>query len=442
MTALDTNNTADLIVVPEWLIPISPRGAVLTEHALAVRDGLIVDIFPSSELDQWSSETLHHLPDQALLPGLINAHGHAAMTLLRGYADDLPLMPWLEEHIWPAEQTHVSEEFVRDGSALAIAEMLLRGTTSFSDMYFFPDAVAELCLQTGIRSQLASPIFDFPSAWGSGADDYISKALALRDTYKNAPLVQIAFGPHAPYTVSRPSLEKISTFAAELEMPVHIHLHETQAEVLQAVEANGERPLDSLHSMGLIGPRTQCVHMTDLGKQDIQTLGQTGAHVVHCPHSNMKIASGACPVPLLLEAGVNVALGTDGAASNNSLNLFSDMRTAAFLAKLSTGDAAAVSAEQALHMATLGGAKALGLEQDIGSLSIGKQADMIAVDLSGPGMQPLYNPISQLVYAANGSEVRHSWVAGKQLVDDGELVTMDLEDILQRAKRWSTRIAR
>ncbi|GAB5414831.1 MAG: TRZ/ATZ family hydrolase [Congregibacter sp.] len=440
MTEKHGGSSADLILVPQWLIPIEPSATVLRDHALAIRDGRIVGIFPDSELPSWSARSIKHLPGQVVLPGLVNSHGHAAMSLLRGYADDLPLMPWLEEHIWPAEQSWVSEQFVRDGSALAMAEMVQRGTTTFTDMYFFPGVVGGLCLETGLRAQLAAPIFDFPSAYGSGADDYISKALALRDTYKNTPLVQVAFGPHAPYTVSHPNLEKIATFAAELDMPVHIHLHETAAEVLQAVEAHGERPLDTLHQIGLLGPRTQCVHMTDLGDQDIQTLATTSAHVVHCPHSNMKLASGTCPTEKLVAAGVNVALGTDGAASNNSLNLFGEMRSAAFLAKLSTGDPAAMPAERVLHMATLGGAEALGMDAEIGSLRIGKQADIIAVDLSGPGTQPVHNPISQLVYATTGAEVTHSWVAGKPLLEDRRLLTIDLPDCLARAEHWAAKI--
>ena len=431
---------ADLIISAAWLIPVEPSGSVLRDRAVIIRDGLIAQIVEGDAAGAMAARERVNLPDHALLPGLINAHGHAAMSLLRGYADDLPLRPWLERHIWPAEARHVSPEFVRDGTALAMAEMLLAGTTTFSDMYFFPDVVAELARQTGLRCQLAAPVLDFPSAWGQGADEYISKALRLRDECRDRERVGVAFGPHAPYTLARDKLEKIATYAAELDMPVQIHLHETAGEVLAAVEAHGERPIDTLRRIGLLGPRTQCVHMTDLGEQDIATLAATGAQVVHCPQSNMKLASGACPAGRLRMAGVNVALGTDGAASNNDLNLFNEMHSAALLAKLSSGDAALMSAAQTLHLATAGGAQALGIEHLTGSIAPGKEADLIAVDLSGPATQPLYRPISQLVYACSGAEVTHTWVSGTPLMENRKLLTLDLEAILARAREWGRRI--
>lgn len=431
---------ADLIISAAWLIPVEPRGSVLRDQAVVIRDGLIAQIVEGDAAGAMAARERVNLPDHALLPGLINAHGHAAMSLLRGYADDLPLMPWLERHIWPAEARHVSPEFVRDGTALAMAEMLLAGTTTFSDMYFFPDVVADLARQTGLRCQLAAPVLDFPSAWGQGADEYISKALRLRDECRDCERISVAFGPHAPYTLARDKLENIATYAAELDMPVQIHLHETAGEVLAAVEAHGERPIDTLRRIGLLGPRTQCVHMTDLGEQDIATLAASGAQVVHCPQSNMKLASGACPVGRLRMAGVNVALGTDGAASNNDLNLFNEMHSAALLAKLSSGDAALMSAAQTLHLATTGGAQALGIEHLTGSIAPGKAADLIAVDLSGPATQPLYRPISQLVYACSGAEVTHTWVSGTPLMENRKLLTLDLEAILARAREWGRRI--
>lgn len=430
----------DLIVSAAWLVPGEPLGQVLENHSVVVRDGHIAAVVPRPEAEAMPCEEHLKLPGHVLLPGLVNAHGHAPMSLLRGYADDLSLMPWLEEHIWPAEQAHVGSEFVRDGARLAMAEMLLAGTTTFSDMYFFPNVVAEVAAEVGMRCQLAAPVFDFPSAWGSGADEYISKALALRDDCRGRDRIEVAFGPHAPYTVSQPALEKIGTYAAEADMGIHIHLHETKGEVLTHVEAHGERPLDTLQRLGLLGPRTQCVHMTDLGGQDIDTLAAAGAHVIHCPQSNMKLASGTCPVSKLVDAGVNVGLGTDGAASNNNLNLFDEMHSAALLAKLHSEDPTRVPAARALYFATLGGARALGLEDRTGSLTPGKAADMIAVDLSGPATQPLYNPLSQLVYACNGSEVRHSWIAGQAVLRGGRLTTLDLADTLARAGRWGERI--
>lgn len=433
--------TADFIIQPDWIIPMEPGDDVLTDHAILVQSSKIKAVLPLDALPDDLDVKRIELPNHAVLPGLVNAHGHAAMSLLRGFADDLPLMPWLEDHIWPAETAHVSEEFVRDGTSLAMAEMLLSGTTTFSDMYFFPEVVASLCAKSGMRAQLATPIFEFPTAWGEGADDYISKSLALRDECKNMDRMQIAFGPHSPYTVSVPTLEKVALYAAELDMGVHIHLHETAGEVLSAVEATGERPIDSLRRMGLLGPRTQCVHMTSIGKQDIANLAETGAQVIHCPQSNMKLASGTCPVNDLKAAGVNVGLGTDGAASNNDLNMFNEMHTAALLAKLTANDPTVLPAQQVLHMATLGAAKALGLDKEIGSIAPGKQADLIAVDLSAPATQPLYNPLSQIVYACTGGEVTHSWVAGEALMRDRKLLTIDLDDTLARAKHWRQKIS-
>lgn len=438
MTAL--TDTVDTLIHPGWIVPVVPTGTVLADHSLAVSDGRIVAILPRAETSQMVAREVFELPGHALLPGLVNAHGHAAMCLLRGYADDLPLMSWLEQHIWPAEGRHVSDAFVADGVELAIAEMLRAGTTTFSDMYFFPDACARVAQARGMRCQITFPILDFPTPWARDADEYISKGLALRDTLKHSKLVTLGFGPHAPYTVSQATLARVAILAAELDVPVQIHLHETRGEVLQAVESNGERPLDTLHRLGLLGPRTQCVHMTDLGGQDIALLAETGAHVVHCPQSNMKLASGACPVSKLLAAGVNVALGTDSAASNNDLNLFGEMQTAALLAKLTTGDASALPAAAALTMATLGGARALGLEEQIGSLESGKLADMIAVDLSGPETQPLYNPLSQLVYACNGSQVTHSWIGGELRLRNRELTGFDLDALRQRSSHWQQRI--
>ena len=432
--------TADILIHPGWIVPVLPRGAVLENHSIAITGDRISALLPRSETGAISARRVLELPGHALMPGMINSHGHAAMSLLRGFADDLPLMPWLEQHIWPAEAAHVSAGFVRDGVELAIAEMIRSGTTTFSDMYFFPDACAETAQRLGMRCQITFPILDFATVWARDADEYISKGLALRDAIKHSELVTVGFGPHATYTVSEPNLVKVATLAAELDVAVQIHLHETRGEVLLAVEQNGERPLDSLHRLGLLGPRTQCVHMTDLGDQDIALLAATGAHVVHCPQSNMKLASGSCPVSKLLARGVNVALGSDSAASNNDLNLFGEMQSAALLAKLHDGDAAALPAFEALALATINGARALGLEDRIGSLETGKLADLIAVDLSQPETQPLYHPLSQLVYACNGSQVTHSWIGGVPVMEQRQLTQIDLGALAARTRAWRDRI--
>ncbi|MBE9538780.1 MAG: TRZ/ATZ family hydrolase [Proteobacteria bacterium] len=430
----------DTLIHPGWIVPVVPEGDVLTGFSVALVGNKIVAVLPTEETTYINAKKVHTLPEHVLLPGLINAHGHAAMSLLRGYADDLPLMPWLEQHIWPAEAKHVSEEFVRDGVELAIVEMLRSGTTSFTDMYIYPDITAEVSQAMGMRCQITFPVFDFPTAWARDADEYISKGLALRDRLKHSELISVAFGPHAPYTVSQNNLSKVATLAAQLDIGVHIHLHETTGEVLQAVEQHGERPIDTLHRLGLLGPKTQCVHMTDLGNQDIALLAATGAHVIHCPTSNMKLASGSCPVAKLLAQDVNVALGTDGAAANNNLNMFGEIRAAALLGKLHTQDASAISAQQALSMSTINGARAQGIDDCLGSLEVGKLADLIAVDMSGPETAPLYNPISQLVYASNGSQVTHSWINGKLLLENRALNNIDMPQLMQKIQKWQHRI--
>lgn len=430
----------DTIIFAKWVIPVVPEGRVLDAHAVLLSGDRIAAVVPNSEARSLIESTgvaqVVELPQHALLPGLINCHGHAAMTLLRGYADDYPLMPWLEDYIWPIEGRHMSAQFVSDGVELALAEMLRSGTTCFSDMYFFPNITAQRSAQAGMRCQISFPVFDFATVWGADADDYISKGLSLRDDFKHSELVNVVFGPHATYTVNKAALAKIATLAAELDLPVHIHLHETAEEVDEAVQATGMRPLAYLHELGLLGPRTQCVHMTTLQAAEIELLAATGAHVIHCPDANMKLASGICPVVTLQGAGVNVALGTDGAAGNNNLDMFGEMRSAALLAKVSQGDATALPASTALSMATINGARALGMQDKLGSIESGKLADLIAVDLAAPATQPVHNPLSQLVYAASASQVSHSWIGGRCLMADGELLHLDLPAILQRAGTW------
>lgn len=432
---------ADCIVHPQFLVPVVPQDTVLHEHSVVVINGRIDAILPRAAARVLAADEHIELPHHALLPGLVNAHGHAAMTLLRGFADDYPLMTWLQSHIWPAEQEFVSEGFVTDGVDLACAELLLGGTTTFSDMYFFPDVTASRAEAAGLRAQLMFPVIDVPTAWARNTEEYLAKGLGLLDRFRGSDLVEIGFGPHANYTVSEATLERVATLANELDAPVQIHLHETRSEVLMSVENIGERPIDQLDRIGLLGPRTQCVHMTALGSQDIETVARAGAHVVHCPRSNMKLASGICPVAELQAAGVNVALGTDGAASNNRLNMLAEMQTAALLAKVGSEDPTALGAVAALEMATLAGARALGMADNIGSLEPGKAADMIAVALDAPASQPLNNVISHIVYALSGSEVRYSWVAGRALVRDGELTTLSPADVRERAAAWQRQLA-
>lgn len=433
--------TADLIIHARWIIPVEPDDVIYEHHALAVRNGRIQAILPSEEAHaQFQSGTVIELPSHALIPGLINTHTHAAMTQLRGLAEDMPLKTWLNEHIWPAEARWMSAEFVHDGSELAIAAMVRSGTTCFSDMYFFPEVTADVVTRSGMRACIGLVVVDFPSAWGSGPRDYLTKGMALRDQYKEDPLLSFAFAPHAPYTVAAHWLKEIRTLADELELPIHTHLHETTEEIEQSLAQYGKRPLARLAEMGFLGPNLMAVHMTQLTEPEIVELSHNGVHVIHCPESNLKLASGFCPVAQLLAAGVNVALGTDGAASNNDLDLLGEMRTAALLAKGVADDAAVVPVTTAIRMATLNGARALGLDGEIGSLLPGKWADLAAVDLNTPECQPVYNPLSQLVYAAPSRQVTDVWVAGRQLLRRSELTCLDVGAILQRAQRWQQRI--
>ena len=432
----------DALIHARWIVPVVPAGQVLEQHAVALQHGRIAAVLPSAEAKRrFRAEEEITLPRHALIPGLVNTHTHAAMTLLRGIADDLPLMPWLKDHIWPAEQRWVSADYVRDGTELAVAEMLRSGTTCFSDMYFFPEAAAHVVHGSGIRASLGLVVFDFKSTWGSGPEEYIHKGLELRDAYKNDPLLSFVFAPHAPYTVSDPWLSRLRALADELDLPVQTHLHETAAEVEESLSKHSKRPIQRLMDLGLYTRSLMAVHMTQLTDAEIAETARCGVSVIHCPESNLKLASGSCAVAKLLEAGVNVALGTDGAASNNDLDMFGEMRSAALLAKGATGDATALPAATALTMATLNGAKALGLEKDIGSLTDGKWADMTAVDLSAPETQPVYDVLSTLVYSAGRQHVSDVWVAGKRLLQERVLTTLDLTGLLERAGRWQQRIA-
>ena len=432
----------DLLINSRWIIPVVPENRVFENCALAIDQQKIVGIYPQAEAQsKFDPLAVVDLDDHILMPGLVNAHGHAAMSLLRGYADDLPLQPWLEEHIWPVEARVLSAEFVADGTNLAMAEMIKTGTTCFADMYFFADTVAEQVQRSGMRSQIGFTVFDFPTAGGKDPDDYIHKGLQLRDIYKGDGLIKIACAPHAPYTVGDETMRRIATYANELDMPVHIHCHETAQEVADSLKLYGCRPLQRLDDLGVLLPQTQLVHMTQIDDSDIRLIQDNNCHVVHCPESNLKLASGFCPVGKLIDAGVNVALGTDGAASNNDLDLFGELKTAALLAKAVADDASVLDAHAALRMATINGAKALGWDDQIGSLEAGKSADMIAVEISSLSQKPLYNPASQLVYSNAGSQVTHSWVAGKALLRERSLVTLDEDNLIRRADAWRNQIS-
>ncbi|MQU25378.1 TRZ/ATZ family hydrolase [Pseudomonas helleri] len=431
----------DLLLLPTWLVPVEPAGVVLKDHGVGIEGGRIVFIGPREEALKHTAIETRELPDMLLSPGLINAHGHAAMTLFRGMADDLPLMTWLQDHIWPAEGKWVDEDFVRDGTDLAIAEQLKGGISCFSDMYFYPKTATERVHNSGIRAQIAIPILDFAVPGASSADEALRQAIELFGDLKYHPRIKIAFGPHAPYTVSDENLEKVRVIADELDATIQMHVHETAFEVQQSIEVYGERPVARLARLGLLGPRFQAVNMTQISDEDLSQLVENNASVIHCPESNLKLASGFCPVERLWLAGINVAVGTDGAASNNDLDLLGETRTAALLAKAVANSATALDAHRALRMATLNGARALGLESEIGSIELGKAADLVAFDLSGLAQQPVYDPVSQLIYATGRDCVKHLWVAGKHLLNNGKLTRMDEQQLCATAKAWGERIS-
>ena len=433
--------TERLLINARWVVPVEPAGAVLERHAVAVQAGRIEAVLPAAQAaERYPDYARIELPGHALIPGLVNAHTHAAMALLRGIADDLPLMRWLEQHVWPVEAKHVSAEFVKDGTLLACAEMLRGGVTCFNDMYYFPEAALEAALQAGMRAFLGLIVIEFPSAYASDAQAYLAQGLALRDRWREHPLASFCLAPHAPYTVSDATFRKVAQLAAELELPVHVHVHETLGEVERSVAEHGVRPLERLAGLGLLGPGLIAVHAVHLSPPEIALLARHRASVAHCPSSNLKLASGMAPVAQLLAADVNVALGTDGAASNNRLDMFEEMRMAALLAKAVGDNAEAMPAHAALRAATLGGATALGAEARFGSIAAGKAADLVAVALDDIALQPVYDVVSHLVYACGREHVTDVWVGGERVLRDRQLTRIDSADLQGRAALWHTKI--
>ncbi len=431
------------ILLPQWVLTVNDGFECLQETAVVLEDNRIQALIGRDEitgLDCYAEASVVELPHAVLMPGLVNAHTHASMSLFRGIADDLPLMEWLGEHIWPAEARWVDRQFVIDGLDLTVCEMIRSGTTCFSDMYFFPDAVATRAQQLGMRSVVGLIVLDFPTIWAQNADDYLHKALAVHDEIREFSLVTSAFAPHAPYTVSDEPLRQLAMYSSELDIPVHMHVHETAHEVAEAQQKSGMRPLERLDQLNLLNPGLIAVHMTELDDFEIERVAEAGVNIVHCPESNLKLASGICPVAKLAERGVNLCLGTDGAASNNDLDMFGEMRTAALLAKVTADDARACDARHAIEMATINGARALGLADRIGSIEVGKLADLIAVDLSAVNTQPVYDPAAQLVYAANSRQVSDVWIDGVRQLENYEYSRLDVDAIRERARGWAERI--
>jgi len=426
-----------------YIIPVRPARVLLEGHSVALEGDRIVAVLPREQAQQrWPDAAAVELPRHVLLPGLVNCHTHAPMTLLRGYADDLELHVWLQEHIWPAERRFVGPDFVRDGTRLAIAEMFRSGTTCFNDMYFFADAAIEACLDAGMRASIGLIVIEFETAWAKDAAGYLERGSQLQRAFRDEPLVRFTLAPHAPYTVSDETLRSIADLSGEQDLPVHTHLLETEWEIKQSFQQHDRHPMGRLEQSGLLNSRLQAVHMTQVSAEDIEKVASNGVHVVHCPQSNLKLASGFCPVAAFRQAGVNVALGSDGAASNNNLDLLSEAQTAALLAKGVAADAQVVDAFEAIEMSTINGAAALGLADQVGSIEAGKQADLCAIDLEAPETQPLHHVASQVVYAASSRQVSDVWVAGRRVLDRGQFTTIDIEAVVARAGEWHSKLAR
>jgi 5-methylthioadenosine/S-adenosylhomocysteine deaminase len=431
----------DLLIEAGWVVPVEPHGVVLEAHAVAVRDGAILALLPIAEARaRYAPRERIERPGSVLLPGLVNAHTHNPMTLMRGLADDLPLMRWLNEHMWPAEAAVLGEEYCADGAEYSVAEMVRGGTTCCNENYFFPDVIAATYKRHGFRAVVGLPVIDFPSAWAKSQAEYFDRALEVHDLYRSDALIGTAFAPHAPYTVSDAGFERIHLLADQLDLQVHCHVHETAHEVEESLKLHGQRPLARLQRLGLLNDQLIAVHMTQLTEAEIASCAEHGVSVVHCPESNLKLASGFCPAEALRRAGANVALGTDSCASNNDLDMFGEMRTAALLAKGVTGDAAAMDAASTLRIATLGSARAMGLGDRIGSIEPGKRADLISVDLESIESQPFYNVISQLIYATGRHQVGDVWIDGRVRLRQGALVDMDTAALLAKARHWRERI--
>jgi 5-methylthioadenosine/S-adenosylhomocysteine deaminase len=432
---------ADIVIEARWIATVAANQAVLESHAVVIQGGVIVDVLPALEARRkYTATSLVCLENHILIPGLINLHTHAAMSLMRGLADDIALMPWLEQHIWPAEHAVVSERYVQDATLLACAEMLSGGITCFNEMYFYPQATAIATTQAGMRANLGLLVIDFPSAYASDADDYLQKGFDAHDGWRSNALITSSIAPHAPYTVSNQTLQKVVTYAEQLGLGIHTHLHETLDEIVKSEAQYGLRPIQRLAEFGLLGPNLVAAHCVHLLVNEIELLAEHGCHIAHCPSSNLKLASGIAPLTQLLAQGVNVGLGTDGAASNNRLDVFAEMRLSALLAKGISGDATVVPAHQALAMATINSARAMGLDDKVGSIEVGKLADLAAVKLNDIATAPYYDPISHLVYTCGREHVTHTWVAGELRYSNGVYSNIEPNELKEIINTWQPKL--
>jgi 5-methylthioadenosine/S-adenosylhomocysteine deaminase len=436
----------DLIIEARWLCPVIPSNTLLEQHAVIIQSGKIIDICSIEAARQYDAIETVQLNEHVLIPGLINLHTHAAMSLMRGLADDVALMPWLEQHIWPAERAVASSSFVRDGTLLACAEMLGGGITTFNDMYFYPEAVAQASIQAGMRANLGLVVLEFPTNYANDAADYIDKGTAAKDKLRDESLISFSFAPHAPYTVSDATFSQINTLSAQLDIGIHTHLHETKVEITQGEQTHGMRPLARLANLGLLNSTVTLAHCVHLNQAEIKLLAEHDCSIAHCPSSNLKLASGIAPTAEYAKHGINIGLGTDGAASNNRLDMFAEMRLAALLAKGQSGDATAISAHDALRMATINGAKALNLSDKIGSIEVGKLADLTAVRLTDIEMQPCFDVVSHLIYVAGREHVSHTWVNGalkfhRPSSGEGMYDNIEPQELQEIVAKWQPKLS-
>jgi 5-methylthioadenosine/S-adenosylhomocysteine deaminase len=428
----------DTLISARWVIPIEPVGRVLDHHAVAIRAGRIVEIGPAETLrTRYAAQQTIDRPQHVLLPGFVNAHTHAASSLLRGAAESGSFERWLDDQIRPLERRWVDAEYVRDGTTLAIADMLTSGTTCFGDRHLFPEVVAQTVSELQMRACVGLPVLEQPSAWADGAGECLEKGLRLHDEYRDDPLVTTCLAPYAADALTDETLARVRRAADELELPMAMHVNQTAA----AAIAGEERTIARLERLGVMSPLLTAVHMVHVDEADLEASARAGISVVHCPQSNLKLGAGISPVALFLTHDINTAIGTDGAASNNDLSMLDEVRTAALLSRGIHAAHVGIDAHQWLRVATLNGARALGLGEEIGSLTPGKWADLCCVDLARAHTQPVYDPAAQLVFAASRDQVSDVWVAGRALVSDSRPTRLDIADVIARAQRWQVRIA-
>ncbi|HEY1303670.1 MAG TPA: amidohydrolase family protein [Vicinamibacterales bacterium] len=430
-----------LVVTGGTVVTMDPAGRVVPNGAVAIDGADIQAVDTAANISrQFRGRVTIDATNQVILPGLINTHTHAPMVLYRGLADDLALTEWLNKYIFPAEAKTVSPEFVRAGTRLALVEMIQSGTTTFADMYYFEEEVARETKQAGMRGVLGQTVIQFPVADAKTPADALVRAESFIMLFKDDPLITPAVAPHAMYTLDGPTLKAARDLSRRYDVPTLIHVAETRDELQTAQERFRASPVAYLESLGFLGPGVLAAHGVWVDDADIATLKARGVGVSHNPESNMKLASGAAPVASYLRADVAIGLGTDGAASNNDLDMFEAMRVASFLAKHVAADPRVLTAKVALEMATIRGARALGMDRTIGSLEPRKHADLITVSMAGARQTPMYDPLSHLVYVSRGDDVQNTIVNGQVLMRDRKLLTMDEAAVLADARKWVDKV--